>query len=92
MMHRALQGASRQRWTVRGTAVKNGVRSEMMARISFPKYGTTRVIFRGKDESFIRASFFRRFFQYCWKPSLSQERQAPSEGRAGADSSDNNGL
>jgi hypothetical protein len=53
MMHRALHGASRQMWTVRGTAMKNGARSEMMARISFPKYGTPRFIFRGKAESFM---------------------------------------
>jgi hypothetical protein len=37
---------------VRGTAIKNGVRSEMPARISFPKYGKPRPIFRGKDKIF----------------------------------------
>jgi hypothetical protein len=37
MIHLALQGASRQMCTVRGTAMKNGVRSETIDRISFFK-------------------------------------------------------
>jgi hypothetical protein len=58
MMHRALQGASRQICTIRGLATKNGVRSEMAARISLFKYGRPRITFRGKDESFIKTDDF----------------------------------
>ena len=53
MMHFALQGAPRQMWTVRGTAMKRGVRSEMFERISFTKYGIPRRNLRGKEEIFM---------------------------------------
>ncbi len=57
-MHLALHGASRQTWTVRGAAMKNGVRLETMARTSLPKYGNPRTTFRGKVERFIPQTSF----------------------------------
>ena len=73
MMHLALHGASRQMWTVRGTATKSGVRSEMIARISFPKYGNPRTTFRGKDESFMEIDtgfYFARPYSRCMSRTL----------------------